>query len=134
MLEREEVLRAILGSLIHLFCACGGLGLSSRPISIGILVDNLLLGGRAILSIRDLLARHATPPTLELFRNTLVSAVEGVEDGVDAAVDLIDAGEVLRLIEVASGLLEQWPQDVGDLSVGGFLHRQFANFLGEDKR
>ena len=63
-----------------------------------------------------------------------MSAIEGVEDGVDAAVYVIDAGKVLRLIEVGSGRLEQRPQDVGDLSVGGFLHWQFANFLGQYER
>lgn len=131
VLEREEVLRTILGCLVHLFRSHGGLGLSSRSVRIDVLVDDPLLNSRASLSVGDLLARQTAPPAQELFWNALVPAIEGVEDGVDAAVYLVDARKVLRLVEVASGRLEQGLQDVGDLSVGTFLHWQFANFLGE---
>lgn len=134
MLEREEVLRTILRRLIHVFGAQREPGSALRAESLAAFVHDLLLHCMPLWPVGGLLAREAASSTLELLSNTILPSIERVHDCVDAAVELLDALQVVRLVEVLRVCLEEWLQDVGDLSVGGLLNGHFANFLGEKDR
>ena len=81
--------------------------------------------------IGGLLAREAASSTLELLSDAILPFFERVHDCVDAAVEVLDALQIVRLVEVLRICFEEWLQDVADLSVGAGLNGHFANFLGE---
>lgn len=117
MLEREEVLRAIFRRLIHVFGAQREPGGALRAEGVTAFVHDLLLHGMSLWPICSLTCEAASS-TLELLSDTVLPGIERVHDCVQATVELLDALQIVRLVEVLCISFEERLQDVRDLSVG----------------